>query len=876
MRKIKLFTILTLIFLITQANAQDSWQFYKHTNFEKYKADNEKVLSSSSDENRVVFMGNSITEAWPIIRPNFFKNSNYIGRGISGQTTPQMLLRFRKDVIDLHPKVVVLLAGINDIAQNTGFTPIGMMAGNIMSMAELAQHHNIEVVICSVLPALDFPWSPGFQPADKVIELNAMLKKYAEENNLIYVDYHTAMKDRKNGLRVPEFTTADDLVHPNEAGYIVMEKLVQPAIEEALAAAIFSVNPFFTNHMVMQQKEKVAVWGKASAGSQVVVNGSWGEKETTTTDPSGNWQLKINTPKAGGPYQLNITSTNRNIQINDVMIGEVWLASGQSNMSMPLKGWLPNDPIKNSAEEIANAQYPNIRMFKVANKFSLEEEDSFVGKWDECNPKNAVDYSATAYFFARRLHQELNIPIGIIHTSWGGTPAEAWTSKMKIKELGDFEEMIEAIENPEREQLSKEWFDRWEKTNVPKEVEDWNHLELIDQHLARPEYISEGKLTIQLPGRIDLHEGRDIDGVFWFRRTIELEDISSDYSFEMGVADDTDVVYFNGKKIGATSYDFTNSRSYPIPKSLLKKGKNTIAIRLVDTGGPGSISNEIKLTNEKNKDISLIGKWDYIISGEIFQGQIYQYDLKKVNLSERPNILAPSPYVTPSCLYNAMIHPLIPYNIKGAIWYQGESNVGRAEQYQRLFPTMIKDWRTQWKDDFPFYYVQIAPYQYNSKGDPKLDKSQKLRDAQRNTLSLDKTGMVVTLDIGNNKNIHPSNKQDVGRRLAGLALSNDYGKKIISSGPLYKSHTIKQKNIFLTFDFIGSGLMAKNTNLIGFEIAGADRIFVTADAKIIGNRIQVSAKSISKPKFVRYAWRDTSEASLFNKDGLPASSFITE
>ena len=185
-------------------------------------------------------MGNSITEAWPVISPEFFKNSPYIGRGISGQTTPQMLLRFRKDVIQLQPKVVVLLAGINDIAQNTGFTPIDMIAENIMSMAELARHHNIEVVICSVLPALDFPWSPGFEPANKVIELNSMLKKYAVENKLIYVDYHTAMKNKKNGLKVPEYTTANDLVHPNEAGYIVMEKLVQAAIEQALAAASFS------------------------------------------------------------------------------------------------------------------------------------------------------------------------------------------------------------------------------------------------------------------------------------------------------------------------------------------------------------------------------------------------------------------------------------------------------------------------------------------------------------------------------------------------------------------------------------------------------------------------------------------------------------
>jgi sialate O-acetylesterase len=255
---------------------------------------------------------------------------------------------------------------------------------------------------------------------------------------------------------------------------------------------------------------------------------------------------------------------------------------------------------------------------------------------------------------------------------------------------------------------------------------------------------------------------------------------------------------------------------------------------------------------------------------------IYTFDREKFDLSKRPKIFNPSPYSTPSCLYNAMIHPLVPFNFKGAIWYQGESNVGRAEQYKRLFPTMIKDWRTQWNADFPFYFVQIAPFKYNSSEDSSLDESQELRDAQRHTLSLEKTGMVVTMDIGDNTNIHPSNKQDVGKRLAGLALANDYGKNITASGPLYKRHFVKRKSIVIEFDFIGSGLSTKGSTLVGFEIAGADKKFVPADAKIKNNKVIVCAKGISKPKYVRYAWRDTSEASLFNKEGFPAASFTTE
>lgn len=873
MKKLITFLLFVSAFFTIQTNAQDWRNAYEFTNFEKYKKDNQKFASLAADEKRIVFMGNSITEAWPIKRPSFFENSAYIGRGISGQTTSQMLLRFRKDVINLSPKVVVILAGINDIAGNTGYTPVELIAENIKSMAELARYHKIKVVLCAVLPAIDFPWNPGLKPADRVIELNTILEKYAKQNDIPYVDYHTAMKDENNGLKVPEFTSADDLVHPNEAGYILMEKLVQPAIKKAIGVSTVSLNPFFTDHMVLQQKTEAAIWGKAPAGQEVKIKGSWGSQGSATADKDGNWSVNLNTPKAGGPYQIDITSTNIAMEINDVMIGEVWLASGQSNMQMPLKGWPPNDPIKDSEQEIANAQSPKIRMFTVARNYSFEEEDSFKGKWEVCKPETAKDFSASAYFFARRLHQELNVPIGIIHSSWGGTPAEAWTSKHQIKTLGDFDEVISVIEDPNRKKATREWFSKWEKRAVPTEVEDWNDLDLGHYDIAKSGIEADNWTRTTLPGRLDLYKDQDFDGVFWFKKTIEVEDISSDYTFVMGPADDTDLVFVNGEKIGATSYKFSEGRKYPIKKSILKKGKNEITIRIIDTGGPGSISGDLKLVNGLGNEISLAGEWYSMITAEIYNGHIYQYGLGKGQLSQRPNIVYPNPYATPSLLYNAMIHPLVPYTIKGAIWYQGESNVGRAEQYKRLFPMMIKDWRTQWNDNFPFYFVQIAPFNYQNSGG---DKSQKLRDAQRQTLSLEKTGMVVTLDIGNNTNIHPANKQDVGSRLAGLALSNDYGKNIVASGPLYKSHFIKRKNIFIEFDFVGTGLMIKDSKLSGFEIAGADKKFVAAKAKIVGDKIKVCAKGISKPKYVRYAWRDTSKASLFNKEGLPASPFSME
>ena len=452
------------------------------------------------------------------------------------------------------------------------------------------------------------------------------------------------------------------------------------------------LNELFTNHMVLQQNEKVTIWGLYTPGEEVTVSGNWGKEATTTTDDNGNWTLPLPTPEAGGPYTVNIVTNDSTVTINDVMIGEVWLASGQSNMEMPVKGWPPNDTINNSEKEVANANYPGIRMFTVIKTFSLEPLDTLVGQWEVASPETAGEFSATAYFFARRLHQELNIPIGIIHSSWGGTVAEAWTSKSQLKKLGDF-----------------------------------------------------------------------------------------------------------------------------------------------------------------NKDI------------EIFEDS---------SLLTRPNILKLHQNL-PTVLYNGMIHPIIPFTIKGAIWYQGEANVGRAEQYKKLFPAMIEDWRAKWDNEFPFYFVQIAPYQYHHSPDVSLDKSHKLRDAQRQSLKTKNTGMAVTMDIGNFTNIHPANKQEVGARLAGLALANDYGKQLVASGPLYKSFEKSENKLILDFDYKGTGLMAKGS-LSEFEIAGADKKYVSAVAKIVDNKVQVFAAFIAQPEYTRYAWRDNGIATLFNKEGLPASSFTTE
>jgi sialate O-acetylesterase len=368
----------------------------------------------------------------------------------------------------------------------------------------------------------------------------------------------------------------------------------------------------------------------------------------------------------------------------------------------------------------------------------------------------------------------------------------------------------------------------------------------------------------------------EFNGGIWLRKQIFIENISQDYTLKIDGIDDMDLTYFNGVKIGGLiGSGFANEkREMLIPKSLLKKGENTIAICVIDTGGPGSVNGSMIISNNQNVSISLAGEWKSKLISEVFSDKFYKYDLQ-ADLSERPDIFEMNSN-TPSVLYNAMINPLIYYNVKGVIWYQGESNVGRAEQYKRLFPVMIEDWREKWGYQFPFYFVQIAPFNYLDAS--QTEQSQKLRNAQRLALKVPKTGMAVTLDIGRLDSAHPSEKKTVGERLARFSLSNDYNKIIVNSGPLFKEAKKDGNAIIVTFEkaSIGSGLRAGEKGLINFEIAGADKMYVKAAVIIKNNTLVASSSLILNPIYIRYAWSDSSAATLFNKEGLPAATFTSE
>jgi sialate O-acetylesterase len=629
-------------------------------------------------------------------------------------------------------------------------------------------------------------------------------------------------------------------------------------------ATNISVSTLFTDNMVLQRDTTLPVWGTADAeGSvQVTINN---QIKSTTVLEDGQWKVYLDKMPAGGPYDLSIMGADTLI-IKNVMVGEVWICSGQSNMEMPLAGW---GKIDNFKAEIAAADYPDIRLFQVKHTTSPVPLDTVnCPGWVPCSPATIPDFSSVAYFFGRKLYKDLKIPVGLIHTSWGGTPAEAWTSADALKTMPDFVAEVEAIQKaPDGEQKTmseyqselKAWEDqiRTGDAGYRDGKPLWNKPDLA---------VSDWK-TMELPTRWENAGYPNLDGIMWFRKEINLppEMAGKACELDLGPINDIDITWFNGTEVGSLR-DANQPREYKIPGSLVKAGKNVIVVNVQDIGYSGGLwgkADQMVLTGQKGNKIPLAGKWLCKVG----------FDTKVLG----PKPRSPQDPNLPTVLYNGMLHPLIPYAVRGAIWYQGESNAGRAYQYRTLFPLMINDWRKKWTEgDFYFLFVQLANFK-PLQTEPQDDDWAELREAQLMALSLPNTGMAVTIDIGNADDIHPKNKQEVGRRLALNALHLVYGEDIPYSGPIYKSMTIEGNKIRLTFDHVDGGLQAKNgENLRGFTIAAADRKFVWADAKIDGETILVSKSGIDMPVAVRYAWASNPVCNLYNKAGLPASPFRTD
>lgn len=619
----------------------------------------------------------------------------------------------------------------------------------------------------------------------------------------------------------------------------------------------------FSDNMVLQQKTNAAIWGKSDPGKTVEISTTWSLKSySSKADGNGNWKIMVKTPSFGGPYTITISDGEKLI-LKNVLIGEVWVCSGQSNMEMSLAG----GQIKDYEKEVAEAQYPNIRLLQVEHVPSitqLQDAKVWEGAWKPCNPQNIAQFSSVAYFFAREIYKKTGIPIGLIHTSWGGTIAEAWTSENTLKQMPDFAQALNNIKSQNTSILNfKQMLELWQKTVVEKDA-GFNQGNPV---WAARSFDDSSWKSMSLPAFWPQSILPNFDGVVWFRKKISIPEsfAGKDLEFNLGAIDDDDITYFNGEKIGETK-GYNKSRIYKIPASKVKAGEHVLAVRVFDNAGEGGIygdKNILSVTSATGERISLDGDWHY-------KTGLNLKDIAPIPISnEGPN--------RPTVLFNAMINPFIQFSIRGAIWYQGESNAGRAHQYRKLFPALIKDWRKNWNiGDFPFYFVQLANFMKVNE-QPEASDWAELRDAQLKTLSLPNTGMAVTIDIGDEKDIHPKNKQDVGYRLALIALAKTYGINTPYSGPIFQSQKIKGNTINLSFKFTDQGLKAKNgASLTGFSIAGADQKFHWAKATIQGDQIVVSSTEVPNPVAVRYAWARNPVCNLYNGAGLPASPFRTD
>ncbi len=611
--------------------------------------------------------------------------------------------------------------------------------------------------------------------------------------------------------------------------------------------------------MVLQRDAKVKIWGWSAKNEKISIH-FIDSTYNTTANSDGEWNLILARIKAGGPYQMQINASNV-IIINDIMIGDVWVCSGQSNMELPMKRV---SPIYQS--EIANSENKYIRQFFVPQVYDFNEsrKDLHYGSWIAVDPQNILNFSAVAYFFGKEIYDKYKVPVGLINASLGGSPAEAWISEESLKSFPAYyaeaqlfknDTLIKQIEERDNTRIQA-WYSllRQKDEGYRNPQKPWYDPDLNTSDWA----------TMKIPGYWSDTKLGMVNGVVWFRKKVNVPSTlaGKEAKLILGRIVDADSVFINGVFVGTTSYQYP-PRRYEIPSKLLKEGENTIVVRVISNAERGGfVLDKPYEIVVGNVSIDLKGDWYY-------------------HLGAAMEPLASQTFIRwkPSGLYNAMIAPLLNYGIKGVVWYQGEANADRPVEYRELFATLIRDWRKNWNQgDFPFLFAQLHNFM-ETKSEPSESNWALLREAQLKTLSLPNTGMAVTIDIGEWNDIHPLNKKEVGKRLALAAQRVAYGnKKVIYSGPIYESMKIKGKRVTLSFKNIGSGLVARGGGeLKYFAIAGANKQFVWAKAKIQKNKIVVWNDKISDPVAVRYAWADNPEgANLYNKEGLPASPFRTD
>jgi sialate O-acetylesterase len=620
----------------------------------------------------------------------------------------------------------------------------------------------------------------------------------------------------------------------------------------AAAKPLPLISPIFGDNMVLQRGKVNTIWGWSEPGDNIRVEIA-GKNASTVAGVDRRWQVKIQPPAAGGPYSVEIRGP-QTVELHNVLVGDVWLCGGQSNMQVGL------GRARKGEEEVKAANYPEIRFFSVAAHSAYHHTDTPEGTWKVVSPETADQVSAVAYYFARKIHQQIHVPIGLVVDALGGTPAEAWTSAEALRPLKDFDiplaelQRLAAAGAPEYGNYVMHWYDQYDIG--------------LKGNWAGPDLDDSTWKTVDIPGGFAELGVPDTPALVWFKREVALPDPlpAGRASIYLGSIERMDTVYINGTQVGASAW-VENPRVYFIPDGLLKPGRNVVAIRVLKTKPQGGFlgkPEELHLTLGDKTGIPLAGKWK-----------------GRLSVDARPPQPLPIGYenwpVMPSVLYEGMLTPIAPLSITGALWYQGEQNSDRGFQYRRILPVMIADWRKLFgQGDFPFYIVSLPAFRHRSET-PTEDTWAETRESQALTAARVRNScLTVTIDTGDPDNIHPKDKQPVGERLAFCALAKHYGKKVSYSGPTLASVKRLPGSIRLRFKHTDGGLMVKSRTSAEFEIAGEDRKWYWADAHVEGNTVVVSSPSVSSPKEVRYAWQSNPAATLFNGAGLPAAPFRTD
>lgn len=639
------------------------------------------------------------------------------------------------------------------------------------------------------------------------------------------------------------------------------------------SAASVRLPALFADHMVLQRESDVPLWGWSEPNSELEITADFlARPQRCRADASGTFRTRLRTGAAGGPHTLSVAAAESpaaaRLELRDVWFGEVWLCGGQSNMEWPLGAVDGYPGIRDWQKEAQSAELPQIRLFDVPNVVSAKPESDCKAEWKLCTRENALHFSAVGFLFGREIQRELGVPVGLIGVNWGGTPAEAWTSAQGLARFPRYQPDLAFLETLRKDPEGAE-------RRHAEEVARW-FAALGDESTASEASTTRSSLPVPAgwksmdqPRRWD-GELADFDGVVTLARRFELPQalVGRDLVLELGPIDDMDTTWFDGTRVGGLEREglWQVPRAYRVPAQLATPGVHELRVRVVDTGGWGGLAGkpeELRLHAEQGKPdaLSLAGAWGYRVGKRM--GELAPY----------PSTSALGPN-TASTLFNGMLAPVAPFGIRGALFYQGEANRYDARGYRALFPAMIADWRARFgQGDFPFYFVQIAPFGY---GDYP-GSSGFLRDAQLATMqSVPATGMVVTMDIGNPADIHPSNKQDVGHRLALWALARTYGRKQLECcGPLFASAKREGHALRVGFEH-ATGLNARGGAPTQFQLAGKDGRWAPAAARIENETIVLESADIAEPLWVRYAWCEACETNLFNGAGLPAAPFRTD